>query len=83
MEIFGFAEFDRNNIGSISPTGSIAEFPVQTATSFPCGITLGPDGNIWFTECGGNNIGRVTPAGSITEFPLSTAGGPPVTSQPK
>lgn len=31
-------------------------------------ITLGPDGNLWFTE-GAGRIGRMTPAGDFTEFP--------------
>jgi DNA-binding beta-propeller fold protein YncE len=35
----------------------------------PRGITVGPDGNLWFTEYYGNRIGRVTPAGVITQFP--------------
>jgi hypothetical protein len=38
----------------------------------PFSITLGPDGNIWFTEVGingsGSGIGRITPGGTITEF---------------
>ena len=33
----------------------------------PVGITLGPDGNLWFTENAG--IGRITPGGRITTFP--------------
>ncbi len=53
---------------------SITEFPVPTAASRPTTITLGPDGNLWFTEADGNNIGRLTPAGSITEFPVPTTG---------
>jgi streptogramin lyase len=30
------------------------------------GLTLGPDGNVWFAEF--NHIAKVTPAGKITEF---------------
>jgi hypothetical protein len=34
-----------------------------------CGITVGPDGNLWFTGGGGDSrIGRITPTGVITEF---------------
>ena len=50
----------------------ITEFPIPTANSNPAEITLGPDGNLWFTEYDGSKIGRVTPAGNITEFPLPT-----------
>ena len=50
---------------------TLTEFPVATFNSMPEGITLGPDGNLWFTEFqagGGHQIGRVTPTGTITEF---------------
>src|SRR2546428_673762 len=33
-------------------------------------ITVGPDGNLWFSEPRGNKIARITPAGAITEFPI-------------
>jgi streptogramin lyase len=49
----------------------LAEFSVPTFNSVPEGITLGPDGNLWFTEFqagGGHQIGRITPTGTITEF---------------
>ena len=59
------------------PPGSMVEFTIPTADSKPLGITLGPDGNLWFTAGdtpvgGGNNIGRITRAGVITEFPIPT-----------
>lgn len=55
----------------------ITEFPLSQPNSRPLGITLGPDGNIWFTEQGANQIGRLTPAGVLTEFPVPTAGSGP------
>src|SRR6266849_5962704 len=51
--------------------GTITEFPVPTAGSNPGGITLGPDGKMWFTEQSGNKIGRITTSGVITEFGLT------------
>jgi streptogramin lyase len=41
------------------------------------GITVGPDGNLWYARLRGR-IGRVTPAGAITEFtvPAPAQGGP-------
>jgi len=39
----------------------------------PRRITVGPDGNLWFTETNFNKIGRITPAGGITEFTIPTA----------
>ncbi len=44
-------------------------YNVPTPKALPEGVTLGPDGNIWFTENGGPKIGRVIPTtGVITEF---------------
>jgi virginiamycin B lyase len=60
-------------IGRITAGGIITEFRVQTKNSNPAGITVGPDGNLWFTLRLGNTIGRITPAGVITEFAIPTA----------
>src|SRR5262249_20975766 len=37
----------------------ITEFPTPTNPSGPYGITLGPDGALWFTEFNGNKIERI------------------------
>ena len=34
------------------------------------GITVGPDGNLWFTEPNLDSIGRMTPSGQVTQFPV-------------
>ena len=53
-------------------------YPVPTPNSGPFDMTVGADGNVWFTEVdGGNKIGRITPAGTITEFPLPTPNAKP------
>jgi sugar lactone lactonase YvrE len=72
-----FTEIIGNAIGQITPDGTITEFPLFTPNTFPFGITLGPNGNFWFTERavhgsdGINEIGQITPDGSSTElFPL-------------
>src|SRR6266566_3707810 len=57
-------------------SGKIREFAVPTAGSSPAGITVGPDGDLWFAEAAGK-IGRITPAGSITEFAIPTANSEP------
>lgn len=51
---------------------SFLEFATPTPMSSPSGITVGPDGALWFTELSGNKIGRITTAGSLTEFPVPT-----------
>jgi hypothetical protein len=40
-------------------------------------MTLGADGNVWFTERVANKIGMITPAGAITEYDIPTAGSAP------
>ena len=39
-------------IGRITATGIVTEFPVPNPNSSPGGLTIGPDGNLWFTENG-------------------------------
>ena len=62
-----FTEYKSQQIGRITPQGTITEFPVP---NFPLGIAAGKDGNLWFTETRNNKIGRITPQGAVTEFPL-------------
>jgi streptogramin lyase len=63
-----FTELDASEIGRITPTGTITEFPLPSG-SRPVDIAAGPDGNLWFTEDDGK-IGRMSPTGAITEFEL-------------
>jgi hypothetical protein len=35
------------------------QFTIPTPNSHPAGITVGPDGAIWFTELGAGKIGRL------------------------
>ncbi|HSN00794.1 MAG TPA: hypothetical protein VLS52_07295 [Rudaea sp.] len=57
-----------SKIGKISVDGSITEYP---AHGEPADITLGSDGNIWFTYSSWNELGRITPNGVTTDFPLA------------
>ena len=73
-----FTERLANRIGRITPAGAITEFsagltdavtsPGSEYPASPSDITVGPDGNLWFTEQSGPRIGRITPTGEITEF---------------
>ncbi len=60
--------------GTEASPSSVTEFSLSTAdptaSPHPEDITLGPDGNLWFTEVDVNKIGRITPAGVITEFTI-------------
>ncbi len=73
-----FTEANTNQIGRITPSGVITQFPIPTPNSDPVGITAGPDGNLWFTEESANQIGRITPTGAITEFAIATPNSDPV-----
>ncbi len=50
--------------------GPITDFGLP-ADSNPQGITLGQEGDLWFTESRAEKIGRISPTGQITEFPLT------------
>jgi streptogramin lyase len=54
-------------------TDVVTEFPVPTANSGvgPGSLTVGPDGNLWFTESLAPKIARITPTGAVTEFPVT------------
>jgi streptogramin lyase len=58
--------------GPAAAARTITYFTTPTLDSRPFGITVGPDGNLWFTESNANRIGRITPDGVITEFRLGT-----------
>ena len=67
-------------IGAIDTAGNLTEFPtyinpiVFGAQEYvPGGITVGPDGNLWFTNAnasavGVQFVGRITTAGVVTTF---------------
>jgi streptogramin lyase len=66
-----FTESSANQLGRLSPQGTLTEYPVPTAASDPEQITASPDGYVWFTERYGGKIGRVSAAGGpIAEFAL-------------
>ena len=67
---------DPDDIGKITPGGTVTEYPLGTSGGFYDGIAGGPDGNVWFTDFNGSAIGRITPAGVITRFPLGPSRGP-------
>jgi streptogramin lyase len=60
-------------ISKITTSGAVSEY---TLSSFaPWGITVGPDGNLWFAGSffSEAKIGKITPGGVITEYTLSQA----------
>ena len=61
---------------ALAASGSISEFRIPTADSFPGDIVKGPDGANWFTEIEGNKIARISTSGQFTEYPLPNGGNP-------
>ena len=47
---------------------SITHYGMPLAGSQPVNVSLGGDGNIWFTEATWNGVGKVTPGGAVTEY---------------
>lgn len=57
---------------------SFTTYPIPTTASAPKFLTVGPDGNIWFTESATNKIGIFNPSThKFTELTLPTAGATP------
>ncbi len=63
-------------IGELTASGVFVNYPLaiplgmSQVTYGDQNITLGPDGNMWFTEAALGEIGRIMPQGVITEFQL-------------
>lgn len=80
-----YAQGLSNKIGRIASPSSagstlvVQDYPIPTANSFPIGIVVGPDDNVWFTEKDGHKIGKLdTKSNVITEYPTPTANSGPV-----
>jgi streptogramin lyase len=67
-----FTDYVGNQIGRMTPEGSVTRYAIPSFFSGPSSISAGADGNVWFTELNTNKIGRITPSGVITEFGVPT-----------
>src|SRR6266567_959114 len=52
---------------------ALPQLSEKDCASGPQGITVGPDGALWFTEPELNKIGRITTQGQVSEFALPIA----------
>jgi virginiamycin B lyase len=66
----------KGGIAKITPSGQITVYLLPTSGADLGYITVGSDGNLWFTEHTPNKFGRITPSGVITEFPFEDIGAP-------
>jgi virginiamycin B lyase len=64
----------KSEIGRITPSGAITQFPLRASYYSQSVLTAGPDGNFWVIATIGNDnkgkIARITPAGAVTVFPF-------------
>jgi len=83
---------EAGNIGKMSQTGTFTEYPVASGFT-PVAITLGPDGNVWYTswydvtmrgvETTYGNASKITSGGTITDYNLgSDTDLPSIASEP-
>ena len=76
-----FVEGYVSKIGRITPEGVITEYPVPTGDD-PEGITVGPDGNLWFTDFFGGKIGVISTSGQVLhEYKVPPLSGPGDTNE--
>ena len=69
-------EGNESTVGKITTAGAFTPFPVTDAGD-QLGITVGPDGALWFAQAVGNNIGRMTTTGQFTTLGGLTAAARP------
>jgi virginiamycin B lyase len=57
---------------------NFSEYAIPTASSAPQGITVGPDGAMWFAESSSGNsaIGRIDISGVISQYPVDAGSQP-------
>jgi Domain of unknown function (DUF4214) len=60
-----------NGIGYIDSAGKFAFFQPETKAQIRQ-LTVGPDGDMWFTEFADNVVGKITATGVVTEFTLDS-----------
>jgi streptogramin lyase len=74
------SQLSRAGVAKVTQTGQVTMFPIAAGTACrqrdnrapDCGITIGPDGALWFTQSQGKKVARITTAGQLTEFALNS-----------
>ena len=76
-----FTELAGRNIGKITPTGTVTEYPVPGEFGI-AGISAGPSDRMWFTENDSSLVGSITLNGvveqrySTSPYPFGITNGP-------
>jgi len=72
-----FVDTYTDEIGRVTPAGTIALFDAASTGDSIAGLAAGPDGNLWYTTTasrpldGNTSIGRVSPKGSVSHIGVS------------
>jgi virginiamycin B lyase len=70
-----FVETSTNALGRIDRNGKITEHKVPTPNASLRGVTVGADGDLWYTANFANKIGRMAPDGTVLgEYDIPTPG---------
>jgi virginiamycin B lyase len=59
---------NNNTVVHITTSCVLSPYTIPTGNANPQGITLGENGNMWFTEYNSSKVAEVTPSGSVSEF---------------
>jgi len=59
---------NNNTVVHITTNCVLSPYTIPTGNANPQGITLGENGNMWFTEYNSSKVAEVTPSGSVSEF---------------
>ncbi len=77
VDAFWVVDTTGNKVWKVPFTGATpTAVVIPTSNSQPKGITIGPDGAVWFTEFNGGRIGRIDALGALYEYIIETF--PPV-----
>jgi virginiamycin B lyase len=72
---FTWADATRDHVGRIGTDGTPADFsPPASPPGGASDITLGNDGNLWFTQPNSNGVARINLAGGVSNVPAPTQG---------
>jgi streptogramin lyase len=66
---------DVNGIGAHTVGGKTVFYDTQINSEQITGLTVGPDGNIWYTTSSGPHIGKMTTSGVPTNYNVGASGG--------
>jgi virginiamycin B lyase len=72
-----FGDDQNNSIVQRTSSGTLTKHAIPTANAMPTGLTVGPDGRIWFTEYTAPKVGAIDPStGTMTEYSMPTGSYP-------